>query len=104
MKHDAKLMTTADLSPSCSVDISLDRLKDLGLEIHLGLTHLSINLEPVGCDEYDALIDAVPENMCEDDQDELIAAIGDVYDRIILKRLFSKASRIQNRRVKIANG
>jgi len=83
---------------SCCVDISLDKLKDLGLEVHLGLNDLHIYLDPVGSDEFDRLVDAIPEHMCEEDQDELHDAISKAFNHIVIKRLFTRASKMKVRK------
>ena len=83
---------------SCCVDISLTDLSKMGLEIHLGLDDLHIYLDPVGSDEFDSLMDRIPDSMCEEDQDELIDAISKAFNHIIIKRLFTRASGIKVRK------
>lgn len=90
--------TTMMHERSCCVDISVKKLKDMGLEVHLGLDDLHIYLDPQGSDEFDHLMDAIPENMCEEDQDELCDAISKAFNHIVIKRLFTKASKMKLRK------
>lgn len=93
-----KMHEKIDLERSCCVDISLKTLKSAGLEVHLGLTDLHIYLEPESDEQFNRLMAAVPTNLPEEDQDELMSAISKAYNNIIIKRLFIGASEIKVRK------
>lgn len=85
------------VSPSCVVNISLSILKAAGLEIEISNDHLHIYLNPEDDEQFDRLMNAVPTTMPEEDQDELMTAISKAYNHIIIKRLFTGASKMKVR-------
>lgn len=77
-----------------SIDISINSLRDMGVELHLGLTSLNISFDTAQDQEFDDFLGHIPDHLSDMERAEMIRVIEAVYCRITIARCFSAASDI----------